>query len=78
MRKEQVDLENKVVFIADSKTPTGIAEVLLTDIAVEAFRRQLELAGPGLWLFPSDSNRSGHQTAFKKVWSTTLRKAGVP
>ena len=27
--------------------------------------------------FPNDSNRTGHQTAFKKVWGTTLRKAGV-
>ena len=33
MKKEQVDLANKVVFIADSKTPTGVAEVPLTDIA---------------------------------------------
>ena len=77
MRKEQIDLPNKVVFIADSKTPTGIAEVPLTDIAVEAFRSQILLAGPGPWLFPSESNRTGHQTAFKKVWGTTLRKAGV-
>ncbi len=77
MRKEQIDLSNKVVFIADSKTPTGVAEVPLTDIAVEAFRSQIEVAGPGPWLFPNDSNRTGHQTAFKKVWGTTLRKAGV-
>ena len=35
------------------------------------------MAGPGPWLFPNDSNRTGHQTAFKKVWGTTLRKAGV-
>src|SRR5438552_3721030 len=28
------------------KTPTGVAEVLLTDIAVEAFRSQIEVAGP--------------------------------
>ena len=54
MKKDQVDLDNKVVFIADSKTPTGVAEVPLTDIAVEAFRSQIELAGPGPWLFPSD------------------------
>jgi len=47
MRKEQVDLGNRVVFIADSKTPTGVAEVPLTDIAVEAFRSQIEIAGPG-------------------------------
>jgi integrase len=78
MNKEQVDLVNKVVFIADSKTPTGVAEVPLTDIAVEAFRSQIDLAGPGPWLFPSDGNRTGHQTEFKKTWRTTLRKAGVP
>ncbi|MFY9727932.1 MAG: tyrosine-type recombinase/integrase [Bryobacteraceae bacterium] len=78
MKKDQVDLANEVVFIDDSKTPTGVAEVPLTDIAVEAFRRQMELAGPGPWLFPSDGNRTGHQTEFKKTWGTTLRKAGVP
>ncbi|MGD0667038.1 MAG: tyrosine-type recombinase/integrase [Bryobacteraceae bacterium] len=78
MKKDQVDIPNKVVFIDDSKTPTGVAEVPLTDIAVEAFRSQVELAGPGPWLFPSDGNRTGHQTEFKKTWATTLRKAGVP
>lgn len=77
MKKDQVDLANKVVFIDDSKTPTGVAEVPLTDIAVEAFRHQIDLAGPGPWLFPSDGNRTGHQTEFKKTWRTTLRKAGV-
>ena len=77
MKKEQVDLVNKMVFIADSKTPTGVAEVPLTDIALEAFRNQIELAGPGTWLFPSVSNRTGHQTEFKKTWERTLRKAGV-
>jgi len=78
MKKEQVDLANMVVFIADSKTPTGVAEVPLTEIAVEAFRSQIDLAGPGPWIFPSDGNRTGHQTEFKKTWRTTLRKAGVP
>ena len=66
MKKEHVDVANKVIFIADSKTPTGVAEVPLTDIAVEAFRNQIEVAGPGDWLFPSASNRTGHQTEFKK------------
>jgi integrase len=77
MKKDQVDIPNKLVFIDDSKTPTGVAEVPLTDIAVEAFRSQVELAGPGPWLFPSDGNRTGHQTEFKKTWATTLRKAEV-
>ena len=30
MKKDQVDLENAVVWIPDSKTPNGIAEVPLT------------------------------------------------
>ena|SRR5208282_5488880 len=52
MKKEQVDLTNKVVFITDSKTPTGVADVPLTYMALEAFCSQIELAGPGQWLVP--------------------------
>ena len=57
--KEQVDIANKVVFITDSKTPTGVADVPLTDMALEAFRSQIEVAGPGQWLSPSDGNKTG-------------------
>jgi integrase len=78
MRKEHVDLVNKLVFIEDSKTPTGVAEVPLTDIAVEACRNQIEIAGPGPWLFPSPKSPTGYQTTFKKIWKSSLRKAGVP
>ena len=77
LKKEQVDFENKMVFIDDSKTPTGVAEVPLSEIAVKAFRSQFELAGPGPWLFPSNGNSTGHQTEFKQAWRTALRKAGV-
>ena len=78
MRKDQVDLANAVVWIPDSKTPTGVGEVPLTDLAVEAFRDQLLLAGPGPWLFPSGRNQRGYQASFKKIWRTTLERAGVP
>ncbi|MCL4851016.1 MAG: tyrosine-type recombinase/integrase, partial [Bryobacteraceae bacterium] len=78
MRKDQVDLANKVVFIDDSKTPSGVSEVPLTDIAVEAFRNQIELAGPGRWLFPSSHKPNEHQADFKKTWRRTLKRAGVP
>ena len=46
MKKEQLDLENGTVWIPDSKTPNGVAEVPLTEIAAEAFRRQLAISGP--------------------------------
>ena len=77
MRKDQVDLANAVVWIPDSKTPTGVGEVPLTDLAVEAFRDQLSLAGPGPWLFPSGRNQRGYQASFKNIWRTTLERAGV-
>ena len=78
MKKEHVDLVNAVVWIPDSKTPNGIAEVPLTPLAVEAFRDQLAIAGPGQFLFPSDKNKSGHQVALKTVWTKTLRRAKIP
>ena len=47
MKKEQLDLENGTVWIPDSKTPNGVAEVPLTEIAVEAFRQPTCDLGPG-------------------------------
>jgi integrase len=78
MQKEQVDLENGVVWIPDSKTANGIAEVPLTDLAIEAFREQLRISGTGHWLFPSDENPSGHQKNLRTAWRLTLRRAKVP
>lgn len=75
MTKDQLDLDNGVVWIPDSKTPNGVAEVPLTAIAVEAFRRQIALSGP--YLFPNDENPNGYQQTFKTVWRLTLRRAGV-
>ncbi len=77
MKKNQLDLENRIVWIPDSKTPNGVAEVPLTDIAVDAFRNPLAISGPGPFLFPSDENPEGHQKSFKTVWHATLRRAGV-
>ncbi|HEX5422151.1 MAG TPA: tyrosine-type recombinase/integrase [Candidatus Acidoferrales bacterium] len=78
MRKDQVDLANAVVWIPDSKTPNGIAEVPLTPLAVEAFRDQLSIAGEGQFLFPSNLNPTGHQKNLKTAWGKTLRRAKIP
>jgi integrase len=77
MKKDQLDLENRTVWIPDLKTPNGVAEVPLTEIAVDAFRKQLALSGTGPFLFPSNENVGGHQKTFKTVWHSTLRRAGV-
>src|SRR5947209_2930920 len=78
MKQDQVNLENAVVWIPDSKSANGVAEVPLTEIAVNAFRDQLALAGKSPWLFPSDENPSGHQKTLKTVWHAALRRAKVP
>jgi len=78
MRKEQVDLVNGTVWIPNSKTANGVAEVPLTTIARDAFRSQMSLAGPGDYLFPNAKNVYGYQKTLKKVWGTTLKKAEIP
>ena len=78
MRKDQVDIQNAVVWIPDSKTPNGVAEVPLSPLAIQAFISQMAITGEGPFLFPSDRNRSGHQTTFKTVWRKTLRRAKIP
>ena len=78
MKKDQVDLRNAVVWIPDSKTPNGIADVPLTPLAVEAFRDQMTIAGEGPFLFPSNLNSTGRQKTLKTVWRKTLRRAKIP
>ncbi len=72
MRKDNVDLANAVVWIPDSKTPNGIAEIPLTPLAVQAFQRQFAISGDGPFLFPSDLNPSGHHKNLRKAWKRTL------
>jgi integrase len=67
MKKDQVDLENATVWIPDSKTANGVAEVPLTPMATEAFRDQIRVAGEGLWLFPSDKNESGTRRLLRRL-----------
>ena len=76
MKKDQLDITNKVVFIDDSKTPTGVAEVPLTDIAVEAFRSQVELAGPGPWLFPATVTGPGTKLSSRRLGRPRFGKLG--
>jgi hypothetical protein len=67
MRKDQVDLANKLVFISDSKTPTGVAEVPLTVSAGIKWRHfgrfwrclMRAVGGAGHTAAPAASQRSG-------------------
>jgi integrase len=80
MKKEQVDLENAIVHIADSETATGIGDMPLTNAAREAFRRQTEETPRNRLLVsqPDIDRKRPHMTKLRKVWADTLKKAGVP
>ncbi|HEV2424002.1 MAG TPA: tyrosine-type recombinase/integrase [Terriglobia bacterium] len=79
MKKEQVDLENCLVHIPDSKTPTGIGDMPMTQLARDAFKAQVELASESEYLFPSPSPRAKkpYVTSLRKIWEKTLRRAGI-
>ncbi len=44
MEKWQVDLENRVVHVYDSKTSNGVADMPMTEPAYEALKAQMEAA----------------------------------
>jgi integrase len=80
MLKSQVDLENGLVHIPDSKTVNGIGDMPLTEMAREAFAAQMAEAPGSEYLFPSPKLKSKkpHITNLRKAWATTLCRAGVP
>jgi len=80
MKKTQVDLDNAIVYIADSKTANGIGDMPMTPEARNAFRRQIEETPGSEYLFPSPKStaRKPYITNVRKGWKATLKKAGVP
>lgn len=80
MRKQQLDMENRVVHVPDSKTPSGIADMPMTQQAKKAFESQMELAGDSEYLFPATRGNATrpYLTNLSKGWGATLRRAGVP
>ena len=80
MRKGQVDLENGIVHLPDSKTVNGIADMPMTDRVREAFASQMKQSGDSDYLFPSPRMGSSkpHITPVTKQWNRTLQRAGLP
>ena len=78
MKKDQIDFLNAVLWIPDSKTPNGVAEIPLTRIALEAFQAQIATSGNGEFLFPSDLNQEGHLRSLRTAWRKALKRTGIP
>jgi integrase len=79
MLKPQVDLENWLVHIPDSKTPNGIGDMPMTTLAREAFSAQMAETPGSEYLFPTPKPKAKkpYITNLRKVWVATLRRAGV-
>ena len=79
MKKSDVDLENSIVYIPDSKTPSGIGDMPMTALAQEAFEAQIAATPGSRYLFPSLKRPSKKLfiTTLKKAWAATLRRAKV-
>lgn len=79
MKKADADLENSLVHVPDSKTPSGIGDMPMTDLAREAFRAQIQANPTSEYLFPSPSPRAKkpYITSLRKIWDKTLRRAGA-
>jgi integrase len=52
MLKSQVDLDNRLVHVPDSKTENGIGDMPMTELAYTAFKQQMEDATGSEYLFP--------------------------
>ena len=77
MKKNQIDFRNAVLWIPDSKTPNGVAEIPLTKLALEAFQNQVAISGNGEFLFPSDLNQEGHLRSLRAAWRKALKRAKI-
>ncbi len=80
MRKEQVDLDNGIVHLPDSKTVNGIADMPMTNRVREAFASQMKQSGDSDYLFPSPQTGlvKPYITTVRKLWNRTLQRAGLP
>ena len=80
MRKEQVDLQNGIVHLPNSKTVNGIADMPMTERAREAFASQMKQSCDSDYLFPSPrlDSRKPHIGKVGTLWNRTLQRAGLP
>jgi integrase len=79
IKKCEVDLENSVIHIPDSKTTSGIGDMPMTELARAAFREQIQSTPGSEYVFPSPSTRATkpYITSLRKIWTKTLQRAGV-
>jgi integrase len=77
MRIENLDWENRVIFVPDSKTPEGRRLVPMSRRVVELLRARCRTRIDG-WVFPSSRAASGHLRSIDRLFRAARRQAGLP
>jgi integrase len=80
LRWEQVDLDNGVIHLSgELKTEASAQPVPLTTLACQVLKRwRAEMDSTSPYVFPSPRDSQKPIGSVKRVWRTTLKKAGVP
>ena len=76
MKIEHLDLNNRVIFVPDSKTPTGRRHIPMSDRVLDLLMVRCAGRQEG-WVFPSDS-AAGHITTLDKQFRNARAAAGLP
>lgn len=76
IRKENVHLSGRYLFVPKGKTTFARRNVLLTDLAIDILKRRLSVA-KGCYLFPKRGNLDQPLTTVKKHHAAALAKARI-
>ena len=76
-RIENLDWENRVIFVPDSKTPEGRRLVPMSRRVFEVLRRRCGTRTEG-WVFPSNRSASGHLCSIDRLFREARQQAALP
>jgi integrase len=76
IRIENIDWTNKLIFVPDSKTPSGRRRVPMSNRVLALLRVRCGDRSEG-WVFPSVRSGSGHLTSVGKLFRQAREKAGL-
>lgn len=77
MRIENLDWQNRLIFVPDSKTPEGRRLVPMSGRAFEILRVRCDARQEG-WVFPSKRSASGHLRSICNLFRKARNEAGLP
>jgi integrase len=77
MRIENLDWQNRVIFVPDSKTAEGRRLVPMSGRVFKILRNRCDARQEG-WVFPSKRSASGHLKSICNLFRKGRNKAGLP